>query len=270
MADTTFSPISNAPDGTNTQHDLAACCAGLLAQLAASTTRVHAITNAAAQVFTANLLLAAGAIPSLTHARDEAAAFAARSDALLINLGTLDAERKTAIPLAITAALEAGRPFVLDPVFVDRSPPRLAFARALLEQNPAILRCNAAEFAALTGAPADPKTLRHEAQTRGCVIALTGPVDLITDGERLIEIRNGHPLMARVTAMGCAGTALIAAFASHEKDALIAAASGLLALGIAGEIAGSRAEGPGSFQPAFLDALYGLDSETIAMKARTS
>jgi len=270
MADTTFSPILNAPDGADAQSDLAECCATLLKQLAARPPRVHAITNAAAQVFTANLLLAAGAIPSLTHARDEAAAFAARADALLINLGTLDEERKTAIPLAIAAAREAGRPFVLDPVFVDRSPPRLAFARVLLAQRPAIVRCNAAEFEALTDAPADPDRLRREAQLRGCVIALTGPVDRITDGERLIEIHNGHPLMARVTAMGCAGTALLAAFASRADDALIAAASGLLALGIAGEIAGSRAQGPGSFQPAFLDALYGLDGATIAQSARTA
>ncbi|MCC5977250.1 MAG: hydroxyethylthiazole kinase [Salinarimonas sp.] len=270
MADTTFSPISNTPCGVDPQPDLAARCAGLLKQIAAHPTRVHAITNAAAQVFTANLLLAAGAIPSLTHARDEAAAFAARADALVINLGTLDEERRHAIPLAMAAARDAGHRIVLDPVFVDRSPPRLAYARELLERRPAILRCNAAEFEALTGAPADPDTLRAEARRLACVIALTGAVDLITDGERLIEIHNGHPLMARVTAMGCAGTALIAAFASREDDALIAAASGLLALGIAGEIAGSRSAGPGSFQPAFLDALYGLDGETIATKARTS
>ncbi|MGY6570774.1 MAG: hydroxyethylthiazole kinase, partial [Salinarimonas sp.] len=135
---------------------------------------------------------------------------------------------------------------------------------------PAILRCNAAEFEALTGAPADPETLRDEAARRGCVIALTGPVDFVTDGVRLFEIHNGHPLMARITAMGCAGTALIAAFASREPDTLVATASALLTLGIAGDIAGSRAAGPGSFQPAFLDALYALDGATIAQSARTA
>ncbi len=265
MADTTFSKTYARGDGAA----LAPSCGALLERLAARPARVHAITNAAAQVFTANLLLAAGAIPSLTHARDEVAPFTTRADALLINLGTLDEERKAAIPLAMAAARDAGRPVVLDPVFVDRSPPRLAFARELFDTGPAILRCNAAEFEALTEVPADPKALRDEAARRGCVIALTGPVDYVTDGARSFEIHNGHPLMARVTAMGCAGTALIAAFASREADTLVACASALLALGIAGEIAGSRAAGPGSFQPAFLDALYVLDGATIAKSART-
>jgi hydroxyethylthiazole kinase len=265
MADTTFSKTYARGDGAA----LAPSCGALLERLAARPARVHAITNAAAQVFTANLLLAAGAIPSLTHARKEVAPFTTRADALLINLGTLDEERKAAIPLAMAAAREAGRPVVLDPVFVDRSPPRLAFARELLDAGPAILRCNAAEFEALTGVPADPQALRDEAARRGCVIALTGPVDYVTDGARSYEIHNGHPLMARVTAMGCAGTALIAALASREADTLVACASALLALGIAGEIAGSRAAGPGSFQPAFLDALYVLDGATIAKSART-
>lgn len=279
MADTTFSKtcehdsgtaLSRRDDGIADAAALAPACAALLARITAHPTRVHAITNAAAQVFTANLLLAAGAIPSLTHARAEVEAFTQRADALLVNLGTLDEERKIAIPRAMAAAREAGRPVVLDPVFVDRSPPRLAFARELLAAQPAILRCNAAEFEALTGASANPDTLRNEASRRGCVIALTGAVDFVTDGKRIFEIHNGHPLMARITAMGCAGTALIAAFASREADTLIAAASALLALGIAGEIAGSRAAGPGSFQPAFLDALYALDGATIAQSARTA
>jgi len=279
MADTTFSKtferesetaLPRRDDGVADAAGLAPACAALLARITAQPTRIHAITNAAAQVFTANLLLAAGAIPSLTHARDEVEAFTQRADALLVNLGTLDEERKIAIPRAMAAAHEAGRPVVLDPVFVDRSPPRLAFACELLAAQPAILRCNAAEFEALTGASANPDTLRGEASRRGCVIALTGAVDFVTDGERFFEIRNGHPLMARITAMGCAGTALIAAFASREADTLIAASSALLALGIAGEIAGSRAAGPGSFQPAFLDALYALDGATIAQSARTA
>lgn len=279
MADTTFSKThvfgsdTALPVGDDIVADeagLAPACGTLLARITTQPTRVHAITNAAAQVFTANLLLAAGAIPSLTHARDEVEPFTRRADALLVNLGTLDEERKAAIPRAMEAARHVGRPVVLDPVFVDRSPPRLAFARELLGAQPAILRCNAAEFEALTGMKADPESLRDEASRRGCVIALTGAVDFVTDGERFFEICNGHPLMARVTAMGCAGTALIAAFACREKDTLVACAAALLALGIAGEVAGSRATGPGSFQPAFLDALYALDSTTIAQAARTA
>src|SRR5918995_1205900 len=128
-----------APQSESADDDLPRHAARLLARLGAERTRVHAITNAAAQVLTANLLLAAGGTPSLTTAPDEAAAFAGRAGALLVNLGTLDRDRRAAIPEAIAAARAAGRPWILDPVFVDASPPRLAFAHALLNRRPAIL-----------------------------------------------------------------------------------------------------------------------------------
>jgi hydroxyethylthiazole kinase len=255
---------------TNSPSPVIDAAASLLDALRAQSIRVHAITNAAAQVFTANLLLAAGAIPSLTYARDEVEAFTARADALLVNLGTLDAERRAGILAAIETARANAKPFILDPVFVDRSPPRLAWAKTLLGERPAILRCNAAEFAALSGSGADEAALQASAREWRCVIALTGEIDIVTDGERVARIANGHPLMTRITAMGCAGTALAAAFAALHEDAFLAAAAALLCLGVAGEIAGEKANGPGSFQPAFLDALYSLDAEMLRAKARLS
>jgi hydroxyethylthiazole kinase len=230
--------------------------------------RVHAITNAAAQVFTANLLLSAGGIPSLTVAPDEVAYFAARAGALLVNLGTLDGDRRASIPWAIAAMRAHGKPWVLDPVFVDASPPRLELARLCLIGRPAVLRCNAAEFAALAGSEAQPEAVRAFAEDHGMVVALTGPVDLVTDGRRSASIENGHALMSRITAMGCAATALIAAFAALHQDALEAAAAALLVIGIAGEIAAEQAGGPGSFQAAILDALHGLDQDTVLTRAR--
>ncbi|TVR07285.1 MAG: hydroxyethylthiazole kinase [Salinarimonadaceae bacterium] len=245
-------------------------CIDLMRRVAERAPRVHAITNFAAQVFTANLLLAAGATPSLSYAEEEVEAFTTRADALLVNLGTLDRERRAGIARAIPAAKAAGRPFVLDPVFVDRSPPRLAAARARLADGPAILRCNAAEFVALADAPADEETVMARSRAWGCVVALTGPVDFITDGARVARIENGHPLMARVTAMGCAGTALIAAGAALTDDPFEAATAALLRLGIAGEIAGGAAQGPGTFQPAFLDAIHAADETAIRSLARIS
>src|SRR3954469_17777954 len=103
--------------------------AGLLDALRERRTRVHAITNAAAQVVTANLLLAAGGTPSLTAAPNEITAFAARADALLVNLGTLDTDRRASIPWAVATVRLQGKPWVLDPVFVEASPPRLDLAR---------------------------------------------------------------------------------------------------------------------------------------------
>ena len=242
--------------------------ADLIACVASRAPRVHCITNAVAQNFTANVLLAAGAVPSMTVDPQEVATFAGRADALLVNLGTLDAERRAAIGTAIDTAAAAGRPWLLDPVFVDRSPARAAFARGLLERRPAVLRLNAAELAALTDAAPDDATLLQYARRQGCVVALTGATDVVTDGTRLLRIQNGHPLMGRVTAMGCAGTAWVGACLAVEPDAFVAAAAGLLAFAVAGECAAARARGPGSFAVEIIDALAGLDRATLHAKAR--
>jgi hydroxyethylthiazole kinase len=244
--------------------------ARLLTQLRTSGARVHAITNAAAQVPTANLLLAAGGTPSLTISPEEVAAFATRADALLVNLGTLDNDRIAAIPIAIAAAKAQGRPWLLDPVFVDASPPRLDLARKLLAKRPTVIRCNTREFVALSGRDASPENLARYAAELRIVIALTGAVDWISDGERFVAIQNGHPLMTRVTAMGCAVTALVAAFSALKGDGFTAAAAALLVAGIAAEVAAETAAGPGSFQPAFLDALHDLDEAQLRARARVS
>ncbi|HEX2135748.1 MAG TPA: hydroxyethylthiazole kinase [Microvirga sp.] len=260
--------MASTPASKMDAMDLPLRAGALLDRLRAERTRVHAITNAAAQVFTANLLLAAGGIPSLTIAPGEVSSFTSRSDALLVNLGTLDSDRRTAISSAIATAQAQRKPWVLDPVFVDASPPRLAFARQCLAGGPLVLRCNASEFAVLAKGDPSPEVLKAFARKHGTVVALTGAVDLVTDGARIIAVENGHPLMARVTAMGCAATALVAAFAALDSNALEAAAAALLAAGVAGEIAAETAGGPGSFQPALLDALFTLDQASLSARAR--
>src|SRR3954463_10191970 len=126
--------------------ELPAITADVLERIREGRPRVHCITNAVAQNFTANILLAAGAVPSMTIAQKEVKAFAARADGLLINLGTFDLERQKASLAAIGVANKAGIPWVLDPVFIDRSPPRAAFAKKLVGLKPRALRLNAAEF----------------------------------------------------------------------------------------------------------------------------
>jgi hydroxyethylthiazole kinase len=229
---------------------------------------VHCMTNVVAQNFTANILLAAGAVPSMTVAPEEIAEFVARADALLVNLGTLDRERRDAAGIAIEVATDEQRPWVLDPVLVDRSRLRAEFARTLMAKTPRAVRLNGAEFAAITDAdPAEDALERHALDQR-CVIALTGGTDTITDGTRMAKIENGDPVMGRVTAMGCAGTALVAACLAVEADPWLATAAGLLAFAIAGECAAARARGPGSLAVEILDALASLDRETLLMRAR--
>src|SRR3954471_6124644 len=135
----------------------------ILMRLRARAPRVHCITNAVAQTFTANVLLAAGAIPSMTISADEVGAFVARADALLVNLGTFDDERRAAAATAIEVAAEEGVPWVLDPVFIDRSEPRAAYAQSLVGQKPRAIRLNRVEFAALSSLELEDGTLARYA-----------------------------------------------------------------------------------------------------------
>jgi hydroxyethylthiazole kinase len=209
----------------------------LIARLREKKPRIHCITNPVAQNLSANVLLAVGANPSLTINPHEVQSFVSRSDALLINLGMMDEARKAAIPLA----LQIGKPWVLDPVFVQDSPARLAYAQHLLKFEPQVLRCNVLEA----------EQLHFEG-----VMAITGAEDKILHQERVVLLQKGSPLMAHVTGMGCALSALIAAFLSVEEDAFLATQAALMLFGEAGERAGKKANGPGSFVPLFLDELY--------------
>ena len=248
--------------------DLPDIAADVVARLRERSPRVHCLTNTVAQNFTANVLLAAGAVPSMTVAPDEIADFVARADALLINLGTLDRERREAAEIAAEEAVEEQRPWVLDPVFVDRSQARCDFAANLMARMPRLLRLNSAEFAALANAGAGEDALKRYALDRLCTVALTGATDCITDGARAVAIENGDPLMGRVTAIGCAGTALVAACLAVEADPWLATVAGLLVFAVAGECAAVRACGPGSFAVELLDALASLDRETLRGRAR--
>jgi len=247
--------------------DLPVIAADVLTRIRARRPRVHAVTNSVAQNFSANILLAAGAIPSMTTDPDEIGEFVASADALLVNLGTLDAERRRAIEAALTAARDRV-PWVLDPVFVDRSAPRASFAASLAARQPRAIRLNAAEFSALAGDTPSVPALERFARERKSVIGLTGDRDVVADGARSVTIANGDPLMAKVTAMGCAASAVVAACHAVEADAWCATTAGLIVVGVAGELAAKHAQGPGTFAAAILDALHALDQRAIVARAR--
>ncbi len=250
--------------------DLPDLAADVLARVRDQRPRVHCITNAVAQAFTANVLLAFGAVPSMTIAADEIGGFVDGADALLVNLGTFDAERRAATDIAIKQAVGRSKPWVLDPVLIDRSPLRADYARAITKRGPAVVRLNAAEFEMLSKASADDGSVIRYASERELTVALTGAADLITDGHRQRRIGNGHEWMALVTAMGCAGSAMVAACLAVEKNTLLAASSALLALGVAGEVAAERARGPGSFTTEIVDALFRIDRSVLSSHARVS
>ncbi len=230
--------------------------------------KVHCITNTVAETFTANVLLALGAIPSMTAHPDEVGAFVTSAHAVLINLGTPDEQRNTANEVAIDIAQAEELPWVLDPVFVDRSPLRLERTRELLARGPAVIRGNQGELNALKHEDSD--SFAKFCADYKTVIASTGPKDRIEGADRAGEISNGHPVMARVTAMGCAMSAVVAAFCAVHDDMYEASVCGLLAIGVCGELAASECEGPGRFPPAFLDQLAAIDGARLEATARYS
>ncbi|MFD0915839.1 hydroxyethylthiazole kinase [Pseudahrensia aquimaris] len=247
----------NAPEYTAEQ--IADC----VARFRTRRPHVHCITNSVAQHFTANVLLAAGATPSMTIAPDEVESFVTMADALLINLGTMDEERKRAAHIAITAANAQSKPWALDPVFVQASKGRMALAQELLKHSPTLLRCNAGEAKALFG-----DTASFAAQHSEICIAKTGKTDEILQGNFTVGFQNGSPLMDCVTTMGCALNAVMISFSACEDDTALAACAALSLYNIAGEEAAVRAAGPGTFVPHFLDCLAELAPDTIAERVR--
>lgn len=245
---------------------------------------VHCLTNIVVAQWTANVLLAAGAAPAMVDNTHEAGEFARVPvpGGVLINLGTPQEHTVAAMRLAVAGANEAGRPWVLDPVAAGGLAWRTAVARELLEWGPAILRGNASEVGALTGgaggrgvdstdAPEQAlEAARHLARTHGVVVAVSGPVDHLTDGERLVRLSNGHPWLTKVTGVGCALGALMAGFAGVTDDRLLAAATATGLLTVAAEDAAAAASGPGSFAVALLDGLYTLSPRELSGRVRLS
>lgn len=258
-------------------------CAARLEQLRQATPLIHNITNYVAMNSMANILLAVGASPAMVHATEEMAEFAAIADALTINIGTLSADWLGAMQQAARSAREHDKPWVLDPVAVGATRFRRDAGALLIAERPSVIRGNASEILALaqlsnSGAGADDRgrgvdstassdaatTAAIElARTTSAIVAVTGVTDLVTDGQRLARIPGGHPLMPRVTTLGCSLTGVVAAFVATGDDALLATCAALNCYAIAGSMAGDRANGPGSFASAFLDALYQLDTDSL-------
>lgn len=245
---------------------------------------IHNITNFVVMNNTANALLALGASPAMIHATDEVEDFVTVSQALVVNIGTLYSEQVAACKLAAARAKAVGVPWILDPVGVGATPYRRAVAASLLRWGPTVIRGNGSEILTLaqhtqvgtTGRGVDSldasdtalAAAQRLAAESHAVVAVTGVVDYVTDGERVVEIHNGHPLMARVTGLGCSATAVIGAFLAVESDAFAATVAALAVFSVAGEVAAGWAAGPGSLQVALLDALYTLDEATLQTHLR--
>ena len=202
--------------------------------------------------------------------------------ALVLNIGTLTPSLVEAMLAAGRRANELGVPIVLDPVGAGATGLRTESARRLMaELEIAVLRGNAAEISILAGCggrvkgvdaagnEADPVSVaRRLARERDMVVAVTGPQDVVSEGERVLVVDNGHPLLGAITGTGCMASTAVAVFAAVEKDRALAAAAALACFGIAGELAAGRAAGPGSFKAALFDEVANLTPEVVATRAR--
>lgn len=238
---------------------------------------VHNITNFVVMNVTANALLAMGASPVMAHAINEVEEMVSHAGALVLNIGTLTEEWVAAMIAAGRKATEKKIPIVLDPVGAGATRLRTESARKILSQTRvSVLRGNASEILSLQdensrtkgvdavhGVDEAARTAGILAAELGSTLAITGPVDLITDGRRVVRVANGHPLMANVTGTGCTATAAVGAFLAVDPDPFSAAATALAFFGLAGEVASASATAPGSFMIKMLDALFTITPEQL-------
>jgi len=243
---------------------------------------VHQITNFVVMNSTANITLCAGALPVMAHAPEEVAEMAACAGALVLNIGTLWSDQIEAMLIAGRSANQHGIPVVLDPVGAGATRMRTDTSKRLLDElKIAVVRGNSAEIAVLAGAEAkisgveslgaaqdSAQIALRFARQYGCVAAVTGAVDVVSNGTQLFRVANGHPLMSQVTGTGCMATAVVAAYAAVEPDYALAAAAALATYGLAGEIAAGRSQGPGTFQMHLFDAMAGLTPEALQAGVR--
>ncbi len=240
----------------------------------------HNITNYVAMNTAANVLLAAGSSPAMVHAIEEAPDFVSLCAALSINIGTLSTPWAESMLATAKVANAQHIPWVLDPVAVGATAFRQRICQQLLQYNPTVIRGNASEIIALSGSASQSKGADSgdevaqaiDAAKSLCdyakVVVVTGEIDYITDGKQAVHIANGHALMPKVTALGCALSALLASFIGAESETFKAVVAALCYYGIAGEIAAQHAQGSGSFYVHFLDALGSVDAPDIIQRAR--
>ncbi|KAF9606750.1 hypothetical protein IFM89_028126 [Coptis chinensis] len=239
---------------------------------------IQCITNYVSMDIMANTLLASGASPAMLHSINEISDFTPHVHALCINIGTLSPDWLPSMKSSATLATQLNIPWVLDPVAVSASDFRLKACLQLVGLKPVVIRGNASEILALStasvgsdkGVDSSQKSTdvvevaKSLAQASGAVVAVSGAVDIITDGKRVVGVHNGVPMMQRITATGCAVTALIAAFlAADPLRPFEATASALSIFGVAGEIGMDLAKGPASLRMHLIDSLHGLDQKSV-------
>lgn len=249
---------------------------------------VHHITNYVTVNDCANITLAIGGSPVMADDINEVHDMVSLSSSLVINIGTLNSSSVQSMIVAGKRANELNIPVILDPVGAGATAYRTDTARRIIgEVKLAVIRGNLSEIKTLYGIEAKTKGVdacdsvsenvnahaegkemaKALANKLNTVIAITGAVDIITDGENLYSVENGHKIMAKVTGTGCMCTSLIGCYLGSGDNNLIAALAGVVSMGIAGEIAYEGIDknhgGTGTLKVKIIDAIYNLSHNEI-------
>ncbi|MDR0321036.1 MAG: hydroxyethylthiazole kinase [Treponema sp.] len=250
---------------------------------------VHHITNYVTVNECANITLAIGASPVMADAIEEAADISAIAQALVLNMGTLNARTVASMLAAGKSANKKGIPVVFDPVGAGASSFRNEIAALIMNEiTLSVIRGNISEikFVAgfgsqtkgvdasesdLAGADSAGQTAKELARKLGCVVVVSGAVDTISDGKKIIHVENGHPMLGNLTGTGCMCSSLIGSFCGAAPNELLSASTAaMMSMGIAGELAYENAgqKGNGSFRAALHDAISKMDAQTFEKRAR--
>ena len=242
---------------------------------------VHCITNYVSANDCANALLAVGASPIMADDKNEAEDITGICSGLVLNLGTLSENKIEAMLISGKTANAKDIPVVLDPVGVGSSKFRMAAAKKIVSSiKIAVIRANSAEVKSLLYSAAsnsgvdsddeieaDISNAKSLANKLGCVVVLTGKTDVVTDGQSVYLVKNGHPMMKYVTGAGCQLSAVMGAFIGvNRSDVLLSALSAVCMMGLLGETAAKRlkeGEGSASLRTGIIDGLFLLTQEEL-------
>ena len=248
---------------------------------------IHHITNYVTVNDCANIVLAIGGSPVMADDQEEVAEMVGFASALVLNIGTLNARTINSMLIAGVKAKELGVPVILDPVGVGATTLRTNTAeKIIMSLKPEVIRGNMSEIKVLAGQNVAIKGVDSIADEQGssviaksfaaelgCVIAITGKTDVVSDGCKVCLIDNGHRILADVTGTGCMTTSLVGTFCGVTKDYYSATVAGIISMGLAGEIAHASlcpGEGIGTFRNRLMDSIYNLTPEILATKGKIS
>lgn len=266
-------------------------CINALQNIKEKSPLVHHITNYVTVNDCANITLAIGGSPVMADDVNEVLDMVSLASSLVINIGTLNSRTVEAMLLAGKRANQLNIPVVLDPVGAGATPYRTQTAKRIIEEiKLSVIRGNLSEIKTLCGLKAATRgvdsgetmelglndkeykvkqlaeMIKPLAKELNCILAVTGATDVITDGQQVVYIENGHPIMSKITGTGCMCTSLIGSYLAANKDIFIATVTAIATMGICGEIAYENlkdGEGTGSFRTRLLDAVSNFSEEHI-------